>query len=267
MRMNRTGILAALSAAAIVGLPMTTAAPAAAVPYVEYDDPPAPSDAPESEAPEAPVLLDVPIIPVTEGPVGVDEVLNTDDPVSENDVDEVVVSITQPTGPALDAAEDAGVADLREDEVEAADEESAPAPTVPDSPAPETTQDDNKGERESENSDAPTGDFNDAGEEQEAEASADAAVPETAEVAGNPQSGQRTTSTRTPSGVDTETTVSGVGVQEMAAASVNQFGGVLPDTGAASTAILQTGIALLAGGILLAGTGRHRRISRASATN
>ncbi|MGQ0625129.1 MAG: hypothetical protein ACT4PP_10850 [Sporichthyaceae bacterium] len=253
MRMNRTGVLAALSAAAIVGLPMITAGPVAAVPYLEQDDPPPATDSPDSA--DSDTALEIEVIPVPadpDNPPDIEDALDTDIPPSQEDVDEVIIVIADPADPVIDAGEDGGVIDLSEDTVEIGETESTPTPTIPDSPAGEESGD------ESEESDrqAPSGDFDDAGQDEagqdqagqdaEDQAQPDGSVPDSAEVSGNRKTGN-------------ERTKPGDAAKPTAPQARTESDSGLPRSGPAQAGVLQTGIALLTGGILLAGAGRHRR--------
>lgn len=232
MGMNRTGLAAALSAVALVGLPITVAAPVGAVPIAGWEDPPPATDDPEPAADTPAVVLE--LVPTTETPLGVGQVLDTDDPPTGQDADEAVVLVTQNADPVFVATQDAGIADLRQDPLPADTEDTplpenaVPGPQVPDVPS-EGGSDTDQASAQNTTS------------ENEPDARSDGSVP--------------TDDATVDSATATESSSADASVLGASA----QRSEPLVKTGASSAGILQSGIALLTGGILLVGTGRHRR--------
>lgn len=242
MRMTRTALAAGLSAVALVGLPLTMAAPAAAQPIGAWDDPD-PSGSPTPGETQAPATLTLQAFDEPTTDPEVIDALETDIPPADEDLDEVAVVVEDTTNEVAKPLDDRAL-DLTREAAPAADEQAAPTADVPEGPSADgdTGADENAG-----SDDATAGNADSAGDATDSSSSADGLVPEAA-----------------GSGTDSAGSAQTDAVAASSAAGVSSSStGSLVQTGAASTGILQTGVVLLAGGILLVGVGRHRRTSSA----
>lgn len=276
---SRAAAAAAIAAAVLVGMPVATAATAAAAqdPGQLLDDPPPVDGTPEGAEPDAAITLE--LVDAPERQQTATDLAETEIPPGQEDIERPVLVVETTVNEVADPLTDPQQAlDLQRNADRAGQEESGQereeepgdesgdesgdefgaeqgAPTA-DGPA--------QGEApagESANQVAPTGDLDNtqAGQNEGETSSTDT----TAEAAAAPEAVQTTS-------VDaSRTAVTGEAAKRSSAMALPgaTIGGVLPTapmpkTGAATVGLLQAGLGLIGlGGLLIAGTGRHRRVS------
>ncbi len=274
MNLNRSRVAVAgtLSAALLVGMPVATAAGAAAVqdPGQLLDDPPPADGTPEGA--ERPALATLELFDAQEEEQTLPDLAETQIPPGKEDIDRpglvVESTVNQIGDPLTDPQRTLDLSRERAPEAGDATGDRAGEDTGEDAPTSDgPTQGEVPGEEDA-TQDAPTGDLDETqtsrNRDERAQATADSARNDAAAA---PRAVETTT-------VDsTRTAVTGEAAERSSAMALagSTIGGVLPTgpmpkAGAAAIGLLQTGLGLIGlGGLLIAGTGRHRRMSEARA--
>jgi hypothetical protein len=232
MRLNRAraAVIGVVSATAIVGLPITVAAPAGAQPLGAFDN-------------DGPDAIELPVLPHA----GEDSA----PPPSAEDLADPVPDVVSPAADTVTETALPGMLDVTADEAQSEPESSTPAPDAPDSPADGSEESGDSGD---------VGDYGDqpsdeaADQNSDADNAADEAESTTSATTDSAAVQTKATSSSSSQSATTEGSVAG------ASATRTQ---PLADTGAAAGDLLRTGLALLFGGAVLVGAGRHRRPGRA----
>jgi hypothetical protein len=237
VRLNRTRTAAAVaSAAAIAVLPIVLASPAGAQPLGAWD-----------VQPEPPAALELGIAPDPDRPADATEPDNA--VLADTPAAPAVLQCEKVAKPATDPIEP--VVDLDSDSVRPAGTEQPSAPDVPSSPDGSDHTDNPTADSGNDQSGNNQSGNDQSGNDRSGDDGADSAS------AGNSDSSSSASDSSDESASDEVTTDSTKAGGSSTAAQTRVT--PLADTGAAVGDLLRTGLALLIGGIVVAGAGRHRR--------
>lgn len=256
MRVNRNRATAVVATSvAVVLLPLLTAAPSAATQVRPIDDPDPAADS-QTYAADLPLLPDP--TPNQEAQAG----------GGSGDEQEGLNAVTQPVAvasqPATDALRETGVANLnQQDEQEPAATTEPASPQAPNEPAgggESSGADDSTDSEDPATSQAPpaaeSGDSDSTPRVEGAVPQNERAQPPAQAERAAPAKSKATSKSGTASSPAPGGTLTG-------AANQNERTPALVRTGAATGDIAGIALALMAGGAILLGTGRHRRAARA----